>query len=113
MWDFVIDTGSETAAGTGERFTTLLGPDQQSLSALLRDIRFAIGNDKLRSFRVTLAENRALLDESIRRFGFELAGALAVLAAALIPAAWLQVQLGLLPLQRVRQGIGRCAAAPR
>lgn len=105
LWDQVLETGAGPGSGE-ERFITLSGPDNHSLSALLREIRFATGNGEVRSFRVTLAENRALLDESIRRFGFDLAIALAVLALALIAAASLQVQLGLLPLQRVRAGIG-------
>src|SRR5690606_16552624 len=71
-----------------------------------REIRFATGNGQVRVFRVTLAENRALLDESINRFGVDLAIALAALALALIAAAGLQVHLGLLPLQSVRAGIG-------
>jgi signal transduction histidine kinase len=105
LWDQVLATGDSPSAG-GELFVTLPGPDNQALSALLREIRFATGTDQVRAFRVTLAENRALLDESIRRFGIDLAVALAVLAVALIAAAGLQVQLGLLPLQSVRAGIG-------
>ncbi len=105
LWDQVLATGGGPGAGE-ERFITLPGPDDQSLSALLREVRFATGNGQVRAFRVTLAENRALLDESIRRFGIDLAIALGVLALALIAAASLQVQLGLLPLQSVRAGIG-------
>lgn len=105
LWDQVLPTGAGPGGGE-ERFITINGPDDQSLSALLREVRFATGNSRVRTFRVTLAENRALLDESIRRFGFDLAVALGVLALALIAAASLQVQLGLLPLQSVRAGIG-------
>lgn len=105
LWDQVLATGGGPGGGE-ERFITVIGPDNQALSALLREIRFATGNGEVRTFRVTLAENRALLDESIRRFGVDLAIALAVLALALIAAASLQVQLGFLPLQSVRAGIG-------
>ena len=105
LWDQVLATGAGPGGGE-ERFITVSGPDNQALSALLREIRFAVGNGEVRTFRVTLAENRALLDESIRRFGVDLAIALGVLALALIAAASLQVQLGLLPLQSVRAGIG-------
>jgi len=105
LWDQVLATGAGPGGGE-ERFITLAGPDDQSLSALLREIRFATGNGQVRAYRVTVAENRALLDESIGRFGVDLAIALGVLALALIAAAGLQVQLGLLPLQSVRAGIG-------
>jgi signal transduction histidine kinase len=105
LWDQVL-APSAAPGGGGELFVTLPGPESQSLSALLRDIRFAPADDnQVRRFRVTLAENRALLDESIRRFGTDLAIALAVLALALIAAAALQVRLGLRPLQSVRAGI--------
>lgn len=105
LWDQVLDTGAGPGSGE-ERFVTLRGPSDQALSGTLREIRFATGNGEVRSFRVTVAENRALLDESISRFGFDLAIALGLLAVALIAAAGLQVQLGLLPLQSVRAGIG-------
>lgn len=104
LWDHVLATGDGPGGGE-ERFITMAGPDDQSLSALLREIRFATGDD-VRTFRVTMAENRALLDESIDRFGADLAIALAVLGLALFAAATLQVHLGLLPLQSVRAGIG-------
>lgn len=105
LWDEVLDT--RTAAGGGDGFTTLAGPEGQPLSALRRDVRFATTTAaEPRGFRVTLAENRALIDESIRRFGFDLALALLALAVALLLAAVLQVRLGLLPLSRVATGIG-------
>lgn len=105
LWDETLVT-APAATGGDERFTTLAGPDNKSLSALLRDVRFATVDGEIRSFRVTLAEDRALMDESIARFGVDLGIALAVLALALIAAASLQVHLGLLPLQSVRAGIG-------
>lgn len=104
LWDFVIGSASlPDAAGTG-RFMTLSGPSGQSLLALVRDIRLTeeAGN---RALRVTIAEDRAALDATIARFGWELTAALALLAAALIAAAWLQVHLGLSPLQKLRAGI--------
>lgn len=105
LWDEILQTGAGPGSGQ-ERFITMDGPDDQSLSAILREIRFDTGNGGVRTFRVTLAENRALLDESINRFGSDLAIALAVLGLALLAAATLQVHLGLLPLQSVRAGIG-------
>lgn len=105
LWDHVLDTSGATAPGGAERFGTLAGPSDQSLSGMVREVSFASdAGPKL--FRVTLAEDRAVLDESIRRFGGDLMRALAVLGVALILAAWLQVQLGLKPLESLREGIG-------
>ncbi len=103
LWDTMLDTSSAATPGGTERFLTLAGPSDQPLSAMVREVSFA---DQQKRFRVTLAENRALLDESIRQFGGDLVLALAVLGVALIIAAGLQVQLGLRPLQNLRKGIG-------
>lgn len=104
LGDHVLDTSAATAPGGAERFSTLAGPSGQSLSGMVREVSFADAGPKV--FRITLAEDRALLDESIRRFGGDLIGALAMLGVALILAAWLQVQLGLKPLESLREGIG-------
>lgn len=103
LWDFAIHSAALPAAGATQ-LATLSGPSGQSLSVLVRDIRLTeeAGN---RALRVTIAEDRATLDAAIARFGWDLATALLLLAAALIAAAWLQVHLGLSPLQKLRAGI--------
>jgi signal transduction histidine kinase len=107
LWDHVLDTSAATAPGGVERFSTLAGPGNQSLSAMVREVSFAAaGEGGEKRYRVTLAEDRAPLDESIRQFGGDLVLALAVLGLTLILAAWLQVQLGLMPLKNLRAGIG-------
>ncbi|MHB1111033.1 MAG: sensor histidine kinase [Devosia sp.] len=104
LWDFAIGSAALPAAAGATQFATLSGPSGQSLSVLVRDIRLTeeAGN---RALRVTIAEDRATLDATIARFGWELAAALLLLAAALIAAAWLQVHLGLSQLQKLRAGI--------
>lgn len=104
LWDATLGIDVPTADGT-ELFTTIDGPGEQRLSAAIREIRFTDDTEGHR-FRVTLAENRAVIDESIRLFGSDLVLALAVLGGVLMLAAWLQVQLGLRPLQKLRHGIG-------
>ncbi len=105
LWDHVLTTSAVTAPDGAERFSTLAGPSGQSLSGVVRVVSFS-SDAEPKEFRVTLAEDRALLDESIQRFGGDLMLALAVLGIALILAAWLQVQLGLKPLENLREGIG-------
>jgi len=105
LWDSELETaGIGTNTGT-EQFVTLPGPSQQRLSAAVREVNFQ-SVDGERRFRVTLAENRAVLDESIRQFGSDLLLALSFLGLALVLAAWAQVQLGLRPLRALREGIG-------
>ncbi len=102
LWDHVLATPAD--GSTEEMYYVAAGPAEQRLSTLTREVRFQTdGGAKV--YRVTLAENRRILDESIDRFGWDLAWALGALGAALAGAAWLQVHLGLGPLRAVRQGI--------
>jgi hypothetical protein len=103
LWDFVLDTG-ETKPGDGEQFTITKGPGEQSLSALSLSTRFSTTAGD-RTYRIVVAQDRAILDESIRRFGKDLAISLVILGIALVAAAWLQVRLGLSPLRKLREDI--------
>lgn len=103
LWDAVLTLGAAASDGT-EQFLTLDGPGEQRLFAAVREVSFADAGGK--RFRVILAENRAVIDESIRLFGGDLALALAVLGLVLLAAAWLQVRLGLTPLAKLRREIG-------
>lgn len=104
LWDFVIDDKPQANEGGGSRFAVLPGPAGRSLSALQRTLRFDTAAGA-RSLLVTLAQDRAVIEESISRFGRDLAIALLLLGIVLLAAAWLQVRLGLAPLQKVRAGI--------
>lgn len=104
LWDFVIQPAALSADDGSAHFGSLEGPSRQNLSVLVRNIRLGAGVVD-RPLRVTIAENRAALDAAIHRFGWELAVALLLLGGALIAAAWLQVHLGLNPLQKLRVGI--------
>ena len=100
LWDFVLQPG-ETQPEEGEHFEVVEGPAGQTLSALSLAARFNVDGGS-RVLNVTVAQDRATLDASIRQFGFDLALALGILAIALILAAWAQVSLGLNPLGRLR-----------
>jgi signal transduction histidine kinase len=102
LWDHVLPLPPGT--GPGETYFTADGPAGQRLSALTRRVRFQT-EAGMRTYDVTLAENRRILDESIARFGADLVAALAVLGLVLIAAAYLQVRLGLEPLRTIRLGV--------
>lgn len=104
LWDFVLDPGSAASAGSGEQFVTTTGPGGQSLSALVLSIRFTAATGK-RTYRVTVAQDRSILNESISRFGTDLGIALSILGVVLIGAACAQVWLGLRPLGKLRDDI--------
>jgi signal transduction histidine kinase len=102
LWDHVLSV--PPTEGAEEAYYIAQGPSGQRLSVLTRQVRFQSG-DRMRTYRVFVAENRRVLDESIERFGWDLVAALAVLGVTLMGAAWLQVHLGLQPLRALREGI--------
>jgi signal transduction histidine kinase len=102
LWDHVLTVPQNE--GAEEVYHIAEGPSGQRLSVLTRQVRFQ-SDDGMRTYRVFIAENRRVLDESIQRFGWDLVVALAVLGVALSGAAWLQVHLGLQPLRVLRNGI--------
>ncbi|HWA17892.1 MAG TPA: HAMP domain-containing sensor histidine kinase [Devosia sp.] len=106
LWDFTLDAGGAGDDGA-EHFLTLEGPAGQSLSALARTVRFEGA-----PFRVVVAEDRSTLNETVTRFGWQLAIALTVLGLALLGAVWFQLRLGLAPLERIRAGIGAVRHKP-
>jgi signal transduction histidine kinase len=104
LWDFEIAPPAGLIPDGEGHFAVIDGPSGQTLTALIRQIRFD-ANEDARSYTVMLAEDRAILAASINQFGRDLALALAVLGAGLVAAAWLQVQFGLKPLKSVQAGV--------
>lgn len=103
LWDFIIAYDPPPDAAGAVNFTTP-GPAGQSLSAIAQAVSFQLaGGD--RAYRIIVAQDRSVLDESITKFGRDLVIALIVLGAALVAAAIAQVGLGLRPLRRLRQDI--------
>lgn len=91
-------TSSAELAGWTTRFAP--GPFGRRVFVLERSVRpDRNGNNVL----VQVAVDEAQLSHVRREFGRELALFLALLWAMLFGAAWVQVQLGLRPLQRVRE----------
>ncbi|WP_244630908.1 sensor histidine kinase [Aureimonas sp. ME7] len=100
LWDHVLTID----AVRGDRFVTTEGPADQSLLAAARTIRFP-SDEGTRRYQVVVAQDRSILDETIERFGRELAVALLILGLMLVLAAILQVQLGLSPLGKLRADV--------
>ncbi|HLT19026.1 MAG TPA: HAMP domain-containing sensor histidine kinase [Thermomicrobiales bacterium] len=101
LWDHVLPTGE--GIGTGG-LRTVPGPDGQTLAALTRPVEFATPAGPA-GYRVTLAEDRSILDQTIGDFGADMALALLVLGMAILLAAWLIIYLGLRPLGALRRGL--------
>lgn len=102
LWDFVLPAGPEI--GATDTLRSIAGPDGQALAALTRPVHFETPGGAV-SYRVTLAEDRAILDQAITDFRIDMALALLVLGVAMLVAAGLVIHLGLRPLSAVRRGI--------
>lgn len=103
LWDYEIPYTAPASAEGPQPFEAM-GPYGQSLSGVGIAARFDLP-DGSRTYSVVTARDRSLLNESISRFGADLATALLALAIALVFAAMAQVALGLRPLRALRQDI--------
>lgn len=102
LWDFEFP---EPAAGNGEpRLNEIEGPDGQVVIVLARTVEVASASGTKR-YAVATGEERRSRDEHLQRFGMDLGIALALVAAAIIGAAVLQIHLGLSPLRQLREEI--------
>lgn len=102
LWDYVLPVGPEI--GGADTLRSIPGPDGQLLAALVRPVSFGTPAGPV-GYRITLAEDRSILDQTIRDFGADMALALLVLGIAMLLAAGLVVHLGLRPLSAVRRGL--------
>ncbi|HEY0918867.1 ATP-binding protein [Devosia sp.] len=101
LWDHVLHMPDGADL---RQLATLAGPDGQTLAGLARHVAFgAAGGGQ--AYLVTVAEDRSILDQTIREFGSDMALTLLTLGIAILGAAWLVVQTGLSPLDALRRGI--------
>ncbi|SFZ82525.1 Signal transduction histidine kinase [Devosia enhydra] len=88
--------------GAAAGMVELDGPDRQRLVSVWLDVQFAEADAGPRRYRIIVAEDRRVIDQAIAAFGSEMSLALLVLGLALTLVAWVQVQLGLRPLEALR-----------
>ena len=104
LWDFVlILPPPEGEIGRPQRYA-LAGPQGEELHAYERRIVFPRG-DIERTLRIVVAVDQQELDTARDAFIADIAPALIVLALILTAAAWAQVNVGLKPLEAIRQGV--------
>mgnify|MGYP001195908155 CR=1 FL=1 len=103
LWDYVLQLPApEGEIGKPQRYA-LPGPQGKMLHAYERRIVFpATSGD--RTLRIVVAVDQHELDNARDEFVEDIAPALSVLALILVAAAWVQVNVGLKPLEAVRQG---------
>ena len=114
LWDGTLDLPTDRLR-TGEVHRhTIAGPGGATLLILERHIALpqSLGGG---SVRAAVAIDRGEIHVAGRAFASELVPSLAVLAAVLIAAAWVQVRVGLRPLDAIRRRLAaiRTGAAAR
>ncbi|MTH80111.1 sensor histidine kinase [Paracoccus aestuariivivens] len=102
LWDYRIE--APQSQGEGPMHFIADGPDGSPLSAMVLDVRFS-RDGGARLYQIFVAQDRAVLDQSISRFGHDIFIALLVLGASLSLAAMAQVSLGLRPLRSLRRAV--------
>lgn len=105
LWDGKLALPADQVdVGSAHRHL-LAGPEGTQLIARERLVTFTIGGGK-RMLRIAVAIDSADVRAATWVFARELAPSLALLGLALLAAAWLQVRIGLRPLEAVRRGVG-------
>lgn len=104
LWDTNLELpGDELAVGEIHRHR-IAGPEESDLLAIERTVYLNAGGRR-KGVRMAVAADVKNITEARQAFVRELVPSLALLAAALAAAAWVQINLGLRPLSRVRAGI--------
>jgi signal transduction histidine kinase len=104
LWDAVIELPSDEAAPGAIHRHTLAGPADQTL--LVRERQIILRPEaEARRVRITVAVDRRELIAARNAFAADILPYLALLAGVLVLAAWLQVRIGLVPLDALRRGV--------
>lgn len=104
LWDTVIELPEDTLTPGAVHEHLLPGPAGQALIVRERQFFFQ-ANAEERRIRIAVAVNEQNLVEARNAFATDMLPYLAVMAAVLLLAAWIQVRTGLAPLDSVRRGV--------
>ena len=104
LWDQTLPLTGVAMDGADDTAFQVTGPRQQTLIAVSRQVTFgkaAEGRERL--FQLIVAVDRAEIDQLIEDFALEAAAFLGALVLILAIAGWLQVSIGLRPLDGLRE----------
>jgi signal transduction histidine kinase len=104
LWDAVLELPDDIPPEGVLHRHEVQGPGGESLLAVERRVVFRPDSEG-RRLRVAVALDRSELAEARRSFATDMLPYLALLGAALVLAAWVQVRIGLAPLDAVRLGL--------
>ncbi|MFV2093200.1 MAG: sensor histidine kinase, partial [Hyphomicrobiales bacterium] len=102
-WDFELDIKTETNQITGVQEYIVPGPEDTQLVSLTHKVIPPGASGK--QYRFTVALDHGEVSKAVAAFALELGASLVVLAVFLLAAAWAQVTIGLIPLDRLRRQV--------
>ncbi|MBN9216707.1 MAG: HAMP domain-containing histidine kinase, partial [Mesorhizobium sp.] len=101
LWDATLVLAEQGTSGELRKIEELKGPGGELTVAVERTITDADG----RSFRAIVAEDHHSVEVSVREYVRDLVPALIMLAAALMAAFFVQITVGLAPLENLRVAV--------
>jgi signal transduction histidine kinase len=101
LWDATLTLPEAAGNGEVKKVEELPGPNGELTIAVARTITDTDG----RSFRAVVAEDHRSVEVSVREYVQDLVPALSVLAVALMAAFFVQITVGLAPLQSLRVAV--------
>ena len=104
LWDNVVELPEDELTGSTVHEHLLPGPAGQALIVSERRILFQPDSEE-RRVRIAVAVDKQTLVEARNAFAADMLPYLVVMAAVLLAAAWIQVRIGLAPLDSVRRGV--------
>jgi signal transduction histidine kinase len=112
LWDARLALPADDLDTSTVHRHLLPGPGQATLIVRERSVSYAVASGK-RTLRIAVAIDGADVRAAAWAFAGDLAPSLALLGTALLAAAWLQVRVGLRPLEAVRRGVGAIRSRAR
>lgn len=106
VWDATLEIPGPLAPAGKLLETTIVDPEGTTALAIVQQLDFETGSGT-RLLYLIVAEDREALDQAIVKFRQDLFLGLSVLGAMLVGASWVQVAVGLSPLNAIRIGVGQ------
>lgn len=108
LWDHVLRVPPDTPADGEIHQHRIVGPQDRMLGMVERSLRIDDPPDgKPRTFRLIAAADESLMSEPVSRFSGALWLALGLLGIGMAVAALVQVFVGLAPLRKLRDALGK------
>jgi signal transduction histidine kinase len=114
LWDTTLALPRDRLESGAVHVHEVAGPGGTRVVLVEREVTLKANGDT-RAIRLAVAEDARAVASATRAFAMDLVPYLAVLAAALVAAAWVQVAVGLRPFASIRRGVAaiRTGAAAR